>query len=350
MLSRVKLFDMDEAEVQEGLAAGAPAYLLVNPIEYHGPHLSLLNDSLVSQGIARDMHTHLSQRASLPRPWPLLVTRDLDVGCEPAPGPGSEPRSFGTVKARILIACRELVRLGARRVVFVTFHGSPLHAFAIEAGVRWLSERGVQAFSPMNLLLAELLSPEAARYEDAYSCILDQELRRSMLADVGADFHGGFFETSVALHYAPSSVHADYTKVLPCPPFAARPLAVRLRKALSRVGLGALGRELEVVSLSLSWFGLRPFPGYTGRPALARAEAGEAFARHLMALFVPAAERIFSGTERPGAPPFAWLPLATLWGKLGARVPASALPGPLPLSDPSSDQPSAPGELRAPAA
>ena len=35
------------------LATGAPVFLCVNPVEYHGPHLSLHNDRLISEGVAR---------------------------------------------------------------------------------------------------------------------------------------------------------------------------------------------------------------------------------------------------------------------------------------------------------
>ena len=36
---------MPHAEAREALATGAPVFLCVNPVEYHGPHLSLRQDN-----------------------------------------------------------------------------------------------------------------------------------------------------------------------------------------------------------------------------------------------------------------------------------------------------------------
>ncbi len=38
---------------EQEIRDGAVVYLPVNPIEYHGPHLSLMNDHLISVGLAR---------------------------------------------------------------------------------------------------------------------------------------------------------------------------------------------------------------------------------------------------------------------------------------------------------
>ncbi len=94
-VSRVKLFD-DDSFASAALARGVPAFVLVNPIEYHGPHLSLRNDHLVSMGLAKDLHAFLRARSGERDDglFPFLPTRDLDVGVEPASGPGSVPVSF----------------------------------------------------------------------------------------------------------------------------------------------------------------------------------------------------------------------------------------------------------------
>lgn len=321
----MKLFS-DESLASAALARGVPAFLLVNPIEYHGPHLSLRNDHLVSAGIARDLHAYLAARSGEPaEDFPLLVTRDLDVGVEPTAGPGSVFVSYREVRRAVVEACEELRRLGAKKVVFVTFHGSPLHAFALEAGVEWLRERGIVAFSPMNLLLTELLEADGARYAAAYAQVSDEALRARLLADVATDFHGGYFETSLALHYARSSVRAFYTRVPDCPPFAEGPTAKRLLAFLARVGFARAAKEIGLVVRGASWMALRPFPGYTGVPRLASEEAGAAFAELLLALYGPAAERVLSFGARSPAPPLGWVRFLTLYGHLGVPTPASAM-------------------------
>ncbi len=321
----MKLFP-DESLASAALARGVPAFLLVNPIEYHGPHLSLRNDHLVSVGIARDLHAYLRDRSGEPADdFPLLVTRDLDVGVEPTAGPGSVFVSYAEVKRTVIEACRELRRLGAQKVVLVTFHGSPIHAFALEAGVSWLRRHGIVAFSPMNLLLNELIEADGARYGEAYAHVRDDAKRNAMQAGVASDFHGGFFETSLALHYAKSSVRAFYTRVPDCPPFGESKLLDTLLALVSRAGFAARAREISLVFRGASWMALRPFPGYTGAPSLASEAAGAAFAKLLLELYGPAAEDVLSGGAESPAPPLGWVRFVTLYGRVGVPTPASAM-------------------------
>src|SRR5205807_1521461 len=72
----ISIFDLPHQDAQRLARSGAPVYLTVNPVEYHGPHLSLHNDRLVSTGIVRDLHERLRARHD----WPLLLGGDLEVG------------------------------------------------------------------------------------------------------------------------------------------------------------------------------------------------------------------------------------------------------------------------------
>lgn len=343
----MKLFE-DRSLARTALARGVPAFLLVNPIEYHGPHLSLRNDHLVSLGVAGELHAELRRHAGLTaapkEAYPLLVTRDLDVGVEPAPGPGSVPVDYFAVRSAVLAACRELVSLGASRVVLMTFHGSPLHAFALDAGVRWLLRRGVRAVSPMSELLRVLLAAESAddaataRYAEAYA-LLPPDRARAMRADLGSDFHAGFFETSLALHYAPSSVHACYKQLPDCAPFAG-PRVVAAGLAGLR-GFGARARvraqEVSLVARGAAWLSLRPFPGYTGAPSLATPEAGRVFARELNALFGEVVASALLRGEPQAPPPLGWLRWVTLFGRLGVHAgPGDMLRFGAPGEDPAA--------------
>src|SRR5205823_11999767 len=195
----IPLFDLPHAEARALLAGGMPVYLPVNPVEYHGPHLSLHNDALISAGLIGDLHRAISDGQG----WPLVVAASLELGVDPCPGPGTRDTPYGEVREIVIETCQALADLGARRVVLMTFHGSPLHALALEAGVRALEGRGLQAISPMNLLLQALLGIETEPYAEALAHIDDPAERRRMLAGLVHDFHAGFAETSLSLHYAP---------------------------------------------------------------------------------------------------------------------------------------------------
>src|SRR5262245_14646331 len=125
------VLEMPNREARALLASGAPVFLPVNPVEYHGPHLSLHNDRLISIGLARDVHALLAAKHE----WPFLLTADLEVGVDPTPGPGTRVTSFHHVRGAVMEACKALHALGARSVVAMTWHGAPLHSIAIEPGL-----------------------------------------------------------------------------------------------------------------------------------------------------------------------------------------------------------------------
>lgn len=288
---------------QAELQRGTPVYLPVNPIEYHGPHLSLLNDHLISVGLARDLHQRLGRGA-------LLIAPDLDVGFDPTPGPGTIVTSLADVKARVLAACDQLAAAGVQRAVLMTFHGSPLHALALEAGVDRLRAKRIKVLSPLNLLLQQLLKFDGEdddALKAAFSTIQNPQTRERAWRGLPLDFHGGFFETSVAIHYAPGSVRPGFPQVPPCPTFKATGIYAAAAAVARALGLTRRAQEMELAGAGQAWFALRPFPGYTGEPALANAQAGAAFAQAIIDRYAPAAEAVLYGEGRSPAPILAWL-------------------------------------------
>ncbi len=314
------LYDLPHEEARAALATGAPVYLPVNPVEYHGPHLSLRNDGRVSEGLLADLHARLS--AHHPR-WPLLRAQPLELGVEPAPGRGTQRTTYRALRAAVREACRALAELGAQRVVLMTFHGAPLHAWALEAGVQLLAARGVQAFSPLNLVLEEMLALDPARFAAAFAQVQDPVERAQMLRTLHLDFHAGFFETSLALHYAKETVSPSYKLLPPCPALVANQGLLRAASAARALGRRRLAEELELASFGVAWSKLRPFPGYTGSPHLASAEAGQVFAQAIVDRYAERAEQIFAGEARSPRPILGWLVAATLGGRL--------VPAPVPL-------------------
>ena len=311
------LFDMPLGDLVRAFRDGAPAYLLVNPTEYHGPHLSLLNDYLVSAGLARDLHAAIAKPGE-----PFLLSRDLDVGVDPTFGPGTVATSYSDACHEVMNACETLVEYGAKRVALMTFHGSPNHAMALETGVRFLKARGVRVISPLNELLQFLLMPDRSVLEPAYATVDDPAEREAMLEDASSDFHGGFIESSLAMHFAPDSVKAIRSDLPPCPPLVPATQYQWAAAAATRAGFKTLGRELLLVGKAIAWSDLRPFPGYTGRPHRANAKAGALLAALIRDRYAALANAVFYGNGVSPAPVMDWMPMATLGGRVAPPPPS----------------------------
>ena len=108
-MKEIDLTRLPYAETRVPADTGAPVYLFVNPVEYHGPHLPLKNDHLLSLGMARAFHAKLCQK--LNQDWPFIQAAHLHMGVGPAPGPGSVSVPYLTVKKMIRDACRGLAAL-----------------------------------------------------------------------------------------------------------------------------------------------------------------------------------------------------------------------------------------------
>jgi creatinine amidohydrolase len=314
-MREVNLFDRPYAEAAQLVAAGTPVYLTINPVEYHGPHLSLHNDRLVSLGLVRALHARLTARHP---DWPLLHGADLEIGVEPCPGIGSRHTPFVAARELVVEACRALVELGARRVVLMTFHGAPLHNLALEAGIELLAKNGVRAIAPFNLVLREMLTLDPAKYVPAFAHVEDREEREAMIRDLRHDFHAGFFETSLALHYAPESVAPSYRQLAPCPKVTPDPSLEVVARLARKMRARELADELELAAMGKGWYALRPFYGYTGRPHRATAEAGALFAQAILDQYEPAVEAILDGRGRSPLPIMAWMEAVTFGGRFNA--------------------------------
>lgn len=322
--SPVPVLELPHGEARELLAGGAPVFVFVNPPEFHGPHLSLRNDALLSAGIARDLHARLAADG---HGWPFLAGPTLEVGCDVVPGPGAVDTPYRTVKRLVSEACDAVASLGARRVVLMTFHGGPHHNHALHAGAKRLARRGVQVLAPLNLLLHEMLGlDDPAAFARAWAHVEDPAEREALARELQFDFHAGFFETSLSLHYAPTTVAPCYRELPPCE--GVRPARGYLALAwiVERLGLATLARELRYAAHGVGWYGVRPFPGYTGRPAHASAAGGAFFAEQILARYHTAAREVFTGRAAGPAPIMAWLPRATLGGRAGhPHVPPEAI-------------------------
>lgn len=315
-MSAISLHDLPHRQARALLATGVPVFVPVDPVEYHGPHLSLHNDHWIASGIARDIHARLG------RSEPFVVSANLELGVEPTAGPGTRATGYRTVKPLVVGAAHALADLGAQRVIYVTFHGVPLHSRAIQAGVKTLIERGVSACSPMNALFRDqiVLRPDVLPEPLLAAVATAPEAERAALCEsLITDFHAGFMETSLALHYAPHTVDEVHRTLPDCPLVRPDPAIESLARWASRLGDEVRARELEFASLGIGWSKLSPFPGYTGKPRLANAEAGAHFARYIADRAAEVVREVLAG----GAPPEPVMP----W------VHATSLAGLLPGAD-----------------
>ncbi len=310
----IPLFDKSYGEARALVATGAPVYVGVNPVEYHGPHLSLHNDRLISTGLAKALHERLGARGPA---WPFLVAADLEVGVEPTSGLGSRHTRFEVVRELVLEAAAALADLGAQRVVFMTFHGSPLHSLAIQAGVDYLQKRGVRALSPLNVVLHMMLDLDAREYSREVAHIVDPAERQAVLDVLQFDFHAGYFETALALHFAPDSVSSELGSVPDCPPVVPDGKMMAAARVAALLGRPRLAAELRFAAVGLGWNALRPFLGYTSRPRHATAAVGALFAERILEKYVKIVDEVFRGASAP-EPIMQWMPMMTLNGRVGS--------------------------------
>lgn len=311
----IPLFEKSYSEARALCATGAPVYLGVNPVEFHGPHLSLHNDRLISLGLAHALHARLAVRSPA---WPLLHAGDLEVGVEPTSGLGSRHTRFEVVRELVLEAAAALADLGAQRVIFMTFHGSPLHAMAIQAGIDYLQGRSVRALSPLNVVLRRMLAIDPNDYAPSVAHVPDPSDRAALLEALQFDFHAGFFETSLAMHFAPHSVSRELHSVPDCAPVEPDAKMHAASRVASLVGRTQLAQELRFAAFGVGWSALRPFPGYTSKPRFASAAAGAYFADRILQEYVGVCDEVLHQGGRPPEPIMQWMPALTLNGRVGS--------------------------------
>ena len=213
------LFDLSHREAMARAREGAPIFLFVNPVEYHGPHLSLHNDRQISYGLAK--------RLAQEQGWPFIVAGHVEMGVDPCPGPGTQFSTYLAVRKRVLEACRALAELGVSKVILMTFHGAPLHNAALEAGAEWLRAQGIGAVAPFHLIVEKLVDlDDPSGYSAAIDAARPDAPRDELLRWLSRDMHAGFFETSLAMHLAPETVGEIRLALPPCPDIRAAILVV----------------------------------------------------------------------------------------------------------------------------
>ncbi len=170
-------------------------------------------------------------------------------------------------------------------------------------------QKGILAISPINFLLEEMIWDRP----DSVATIM----RNAVDPNMGLDFHAGFFETSLVLHFAPETV-GDYHVLPPCPQYRPNFLLLLVSKVCFSVNLTRVAKQFEFAAIAVQWQQLRPHPGYSGRPDLASKENGKLIAQEILEQYSRCVSDYFV-THNPkclNSVPLGWLYFFSLGGKL----------------------------------
>lgn len=111
----------------------------------------------------------------------------------------------------------------------------------------------------------------------------------------------------MALHFGPETVDPEHRTLPPCAPIVPDPTFAAAARGARALGRNQLALELELAAFGKGWEALDPFPGYTGHPGLATAEAGAYFAEKILDLWAPRTEAVLLGSEPAPEPIMGWL-------------------------------------------
>ncbi len=313
--------DTPLTEIRALAAKGVPAWVCIDPIEYHGPHLSLRNDQLIAEGLMRQSHAILQERHP---DWPLVFAGQLGIGMDTVPGPGTVDVPYREVLRQTRTMGRRLLDLGFGRMVFLTFHGSPFHNAALWEAAEELREQGARVATPMNILTRRIMAPDPEEFAAVYEAVPNPKDAARLRARAHEDFHAGFGETSLAIHFAPETV-IDHQSVPPAPALQTQPIWEAAARVADGLGKSVLAQEMRFVGMGMAWFGLRPFPGYSCEPAHASAEVGAIFADLICAGMVEDVESVLVDGAASLPPVLKWVSTLTFGGLFGrANVPLTA--------------------------
>jgi creatinine amidohydrolase len=257
-----RLADLATDALAAARFANAVALVPLGSTEPHGPHLPLATDAILSEEACLRAAHALEARGV-----PALVAPTIAYGVTRyAQGfRGVVGISPATLEALLLDVAGALLDDGFSLVLFVNNHLEPAHVETIARATRTLVEaRGHARVGFANQL------------ERRWGRTLTDEFKRG-------DCHAGCYETSLVLAARPELVERAAADALPVVPIS---LATAIREAK--------GAEVTFVGIGMD-------RAYTGAPALATREEGEATYARLVEMIVTEVEerRAAAGEQKP---------------------------------------------------
>ncbi|AFM13555.1 creatininase family protein [Turneriella parva] len=281
--------ELPEKQLQ-GLMHGNILFLFINPTEYHGPHLPLANDYIISRGLAARLAPRLIKAGLTEK---FIAAPLINLGLDPTPGAGTIATSAARFDTYLAQFARKLPLIGVSRVIVMTFHGAPRHNHAIQRFIDRLASAGISALNPLNLLLSRMLTYKPGDFAAALAPVKDAKAREQLSAHLGHDYHAGFFETSLTLALAPQTVDPSYTELPDCPEIEIPAWQRAAIHGIKSLGQASAARELAFAAEAMAWLNLEPFPGYTGMPRYANRKSGDIFVNEILDIYEEAVRAVF---------------------------------------------------------
>ncbi|HEY7127072.1 MAG TPA: creatininase family protein [Ktedonobacterales bacterium] len=235
-------------------------FVVLSPLEEHGPHLPLGTDLYTGRGIAEAIALRLEQH--YPQVTCVLLPA-IPLGSGAIPYLGTIGTPVRLVRQALFQAGKALARDGFHCIIAVSGHLGLSHLSAMEAASKAVSRRyGITMVAPVAGIWHRLLHSKelGARFSGLNEPIVGQALKLLLRAH-----HSGSMETSLMLHLHPELVNINY-------------------QHLKRVDWWHLVR----------WRGWTRahWPGYVGDPTLARADVGQVMVEMMAQLGADLAARM----------------------------------------------------------
>lgn len=255
-------------------------FMVVSPLEAHGPHLPLGTDVLVAEKI---QERYMDLFLDLAPDWNRICMPNLALGSDPLERMGSVALPAPVLEKVLYSTAQSLARWGFSYLIIADNHGGPRHLLACEAAAR-------RAYKKHGFFL---INPFAR----IFSCMLrrDKGFLSSTSLDKGccgdlSDVHAGTNETSLMMALHPEEINPSYKELPQNSPPASGGLFVFMARILRGLGRKKLAQELETVGSIAAWSGQKELPAYIGTPQEASKEAGE----EMLNAHLQEARKIFS--------------------------------------------------------
>ncbi len=234
-------------------------FLVVAPLDQHGPHLPIGVDCFSAQAFAASA----ARRLATENPeWTAILSPVIPLGAQTFDYLGSVPVRRRAVRDLVEDYGASFAAYDFRNIVVVTAHGAPGHLMALdEAASRVNARYGSRMVSPMGRVLGRLL---ANAHRDTLRKLLS---RNGNDLDFSTDQHAGHLETSLMLYLRPELVDPGYSRLKPVmvpadriDENAARELGDRLGyfgtpsaadRELGRVVVNLVGKEIAELVLQV---------------------------------------------------------------------------------------------------
>ncbi|MFQ5417475.1 MAG: creatininase family protein, partial [Myxococcota bacterium] len=269
--------------------ANAVVLLTCSPLEVHGPHLPLGADALEGEALAERALRFLPERH---RDRVFLKLPFVYASTDTVPQPGSLYFQPATTVRVLEDLGRTLAAQGFRHVMVSNFHGGPRHFLAIEKACVRANRRYGLRMAPIFSLLISRLTAGTANLDDILA-----EIPGVDAADLVGDTHGGLVETSQLLALHGDWVDPDYKRLPRQTVETWR--ASRGERSPERGGRGDPRRFFEMLRSFEASFRFFADNSYSGAPAGATAEIGEAILDNLGREAGTAIAELLDGTIGP---------------------------------------------------